>query len=182
LTMGNFVHVESIDSLKALKVSLWKFQEAANVALGDAESEMHRMLVWLETEQQTYWQGQIRKRTEAVARAKDAVRQKKLFKNAAGSTPSAVEEEKALAIAVRRLEEAEQKLVNVNKSTRRLHKEIQIYKGAVQRFATTVQSDIPVAASRLDNMIATLEAYTALGPETAAVSASTAPSSFDSGL
>ena len=62
----------------------------ARLALGDAESEMNRVLLWLETEQHAYWSGQVRKRTEAVAKAKEAVRFKKVFKDSSGRTPSAV--------------------------------------------------------------------------------------------
>jgi len=163
--------VDSIDSLRSLRTALVKFAEGAIVALGDAESEMQRMLVWLEMEQHTYWQGQIRKRTEIVARASEALRFKKLYKDSTGSRPSAVDEEKALALAKRRLEEAEQKLANVRRYIPRLQKEIQTYKGSAQRFATTVQVDVPLAISQLSNMVAALESYVALTPDAADVSA-----------
>ena len=83
---------------------------------------MQRVLMWLETEASTYWSGQIRKRHENVEKCKDAVRQKKLFKSPTGSTQSAVEEEKQLRIAQKRLEEAEEKLKNVKRYTPRLQK------------------------------------------------------------
>jgi exonuclease VII large subunit len=151
-----------------------KFIEAATVALGDAESEMQRRLNWLENEQDSYWQGQIRKRKEDVSKAQDAVRQKKIFKDFAGRTPSADQEEKALRIALQRLEDAERKLVAVRRYARKLPKEIEVYKGTAQRFATTVQTDLPTAAGKLDAMIRKLEEYAALGPAAAtSVAAST---------
>ena len=160
--MSNRARVESLDAIRALRVALWKFQEAANLALGDAESEMHRMQGWLERDQLAFWTGQIRKRQEIVGRCKEAVRMKKLFKSPTGATQSAVDEEKALAIALRRLEEAEQKLLNVRKHTPRLQKEITLYKGQVQRFATTVGSDLQAAVAKLDNLLGTLDAYVGL--------------------
>src|SRR5688572_8182131 len=105
--------IDSIAVLRELKVALAKFGEAANVALADAESEMMRLLNWVELEQNTYWQGQIRKRTDILSRAKEALRQKKLFKDATGRILSAVDEERAVLRAKAALEEAEQKLVNV---------------------------------------------------------------------
>ena len=66
------VRVESLDALRSFKIALVKFAEAANVALGDADSELQRTLTWLETEQLSYWQGQHRKRAEMVTRAKEA--------------------------------------------------------------------------------------------------------------
>src|SRR5213078_4729170 len=113
------------------------------------------------------WQGQIRKRTEDVAKAKDAVRQKELFKDFAGRTPSADQEKKALRIAIARLEEAERKLAAVRRYAKKLPREIEVYKGTVQRFATTVQTDLPTAAGKLDAMIRKLEEYAALGPAAA---------------
>jgi hypothetical protein len=161
------VRVESVEALKTLRTTLWKFAEACRSALSDAEGEMQRTLVWLETEQPVYWQGQIRKANERVARAKEAVRQKTVFKDATGARRSAVEEEKALALALRRLAEAEEKLAAVKKYARRLQKEISLYKGGVQRFTTGVEHDIPVAVSQLDRMVAAIEAYVALVPAAA---------------
>src|SRR3954471_5648039 len=160
--MSGYARVENSDALKEFRTRLIKFAEIAQVALADAEGEVQRMLVWLETEANTFWSGQIRKRHEAVEKCKEAVRAKKLFKSPTGSTQSAVEEEKQLRMAQKRLEEAEEKLKNVRRYTPRLQKEISIYKGGVQRLSTTVSSDIPMAIGRLDRMIAAIEAYAAL--------------------
>src|SRR5947208_2258137 len=160
--MSGYARIDNVDALKEFRTRLIKFAEQALTALADAEGEMQRVMMQLETEYPTHWGGQVRKRHEAVEKAKDAVRQKKLFKSPTGSTQSAVEEEKALRMAQKRLEEAEEKLKNVRRYTPRLQKEISIYKGGVQRLSTTVSADIPVAISRLDRMTAALEAYAAL--------------------
>lgn len=162
--MGTGARVDSIDALKAFRVCLVKFAEAASVALADAEGEMLRTQTWLETEARQYWQGQIRKRHEMVEKCKEAVRMKKLFKDSSGRFPSAVDEEKALATACKRLEEAEQKLVNVKRYTGKLQKEIDLYKGSVQRFATSIQIDVPAAGAKLEAMVRTLQEYVALRP------------------
>src|SRR5258708_21732479 len=154
--------VDSIDSLKHFRIALWKFAEAANVALGDAEGEIERTVMWLGGEQQQFWQTQIRKRHETVERCKDAVRQKKLFKDSTGRPQSAVDEEKALAIAQKRLAEAEQKLINTKRHSTKLQRELHLYKGGVQRFMTAVSSDIPTAVAKLDQMVQSLEAYVSL--------------------
>jgi hypothetical protein len=156
--------VDSFDALTLFKAALWKFQEAATIALGDAESELHRIQMWLETEQQSFWQMQIRKRQEIVSRCKEAVRMKKVFKDSTGRQQSAVDEEKALQVAQRKLEEAEQKLANTGKWSRVLQKEIELYKGGVARFASDVQSEIPAAAAHLEKLSAKLDAYVAVQP------------------
>jgi hypothetical protein len=154
--------VESVDAIKNFRRAWLKFAEVANVALTEAESDAQATLRWVETEQRTYWQNQVRKTTELVSRCEEAVRHKKIFKDASGRTASAIDEEKALAKAKRMKEIAEEKLGNVRKFGPRLRREIQLYKGQVQRLGTFVASDIPTAAAKLAKIVQTLEAYTAL--------------------
>jgi hypothetical protein len=160
--MQQSARVESVEAIRMLKGALHKFAETSSAALADAEAELARTLNWLETEQDSFWRNEIRHRTEQVMRAADALRQKKLYKDASGRTQSAVDEERAMASAKRRLTEAEQKLQNVRRYRTQLRREIEQYKGAVQRFATTVQHDVPVAAAKLERMATSLDAYIAV--------------------
>ena len=105
---------------------------------------------------------QIRKRHEFVNRCKDAVRQKKLFKDSTGRTQSAVDEEKMLQKAQRALVEGEEKLAHTKRHSIKMQREMHMYKGAVQAFGTCVASDIPNAIATLDRMIHKLEEYVAL--------------------
>jgi hypothetical protein len=162
--MGERANVESIESLKSLRRTLVKFAEAANAALGDADSDVNRMMNWLETEQLSRWQTQVRLRTDLVTKAKDALREKQLYKSPAGGRQSTVDEEKALKIAIRRLEEAEQKLAAVKKYSHLVSREQHLFRGSMQRFATAVQVDVPNARARLDRMIDKLEQYASSAP------------------
>jgi hypothetical protein len=164
--MSTGARVESLDAIKHFRSRILKFAEIASNALGEAEGEMHRTLVWLETEARTYWQHQLRVRYEAVVKAKEAVRMKKLYKDATGSRQSAVDEERDLQKAQRALEVAEHKAAAVKRNAARLTKEIQLYRGGVQRLATTVQVDVPNAGNRLKTLLGALETYVALAPET----------------
>src|SRR5688572_17191095 len=125
--MSASAKVESIDALRAMRRTLFKFAEAANVALTDAESDLTRTLMWVETEMVVFWTAQIRKRTATVARCEEAVRMKKLFTDAAGRRPSAIDEIKALEKAKKALEVAHMKLANCKRWQRLLEKEIQNY-------------------------------------------------------
>ena len=151
--------VESIEAIANFKRALFKFAEAANAALTDAEADMVSTHRWLDHEQRVYWQNNVRKAGELVARCEEALRQKRIFKDSSGRTPSAVDEEKALAKAKRMKEHAEERLENVKRHTPRLAREIMLYKGQAQRFATFVAADIPAAAAKLDKMVDALEAY-----------------------
>ena len=160
--MSNSAHVDSIDTLKTFRVALIKFAEEANASLATAEAEMQRTIGWLERDQMSFWQFQIRKRQEALGRAQEALRMKKLFPDASGRTPTPVEEEKAVRRCKAALEEAEQKLANTKRWSRALQKEVMNYKGGVARFSTWVGAEIPNAIARLDRMVSKLEAYVAL--------------------
>jgi hypothetical protein len=165
--------VDDIDVLKMFRAQLFKFSEAANVALGDAESEIHRTINWLDNEQQQYWVGEHRKRLGKLAQAKEALRMKKVFAGPAGTKQSCVDEEKAVQKAIKMVGEAEQKIAAVKSWGRRLQKELLMYKGQTQRFATSVSVDIPLAAAVLGNMIVRLESYASLNPENARSAAGT---------
>src|SRR4029453_10950565 len=178
--MSETARIDSIAELRAFRVALIKFADACNVALGDAESDMQRTLTWLDRDQITYWNGQLAKRAEIVTRAKEAVRMKKLFKSPTGSQQSAVEEEKALRIAIRNYEEAEQKIVACKQWSKRLQKEIMMYKGGVSRFTSVLGGDMPRALAALDAMAASLEAYATLaaGGGSAGAGAGAVPGAF----
>jgi hypothetical protein len=110
-----------------------------------------------------------------VTAAKDKVRQKKLFKDSSGRFPSAVDEEKHLAVCLRRLEEAQQKMANTRKWARRLQREIHNYKGGVGQLATNVAHDIPLAIARLDKLGGLLDAYVSLSAAPGLTDASAPP-------
>ena len=168
--------VHDIEVLKMFRAQLIKFAEAAGVALGDSESEIHRTIGWLDNEQLQHWVSAHRKRQGILAQAQEALRMKKIFTGPAGSRQSCVDEEKAVQKAIKAVEEAERKIVAVKQWGRRLQKELLMYKGQTQRFSTSISVDIPLAATVLGNMIVRLESYASLAPLSARSGVGTAES------
>ncbi|MGD0541046.1 MAG: hypothetical protein ABSB33_05980 [Tepidisphaeraceae bacterium] len=173
--MSTAARVDSTDAIKDFRVYLTKFQESASLALGDADSDVNRAVRWLEGEGLNLWLSAIRKRQEEVAKAEEAFRFKRLYKDASGSMPSAIEEQKAVQNAKKRLAEAQEKLASVKKWTRQLQKEIVMYRGGVSRFAGTVSSGVPAAIAHLGTKLDELDKYMEIsagpageGPEAAA--------------
>jgi hypothetical protein len=160
--MAEGARVYSIDAIKTFRAALIKYSEAGNVAITSADSDVDRMMGWLERDQAMYWQMELRKRHEYVMRCEDAVRQKTLSKNVDGTAKSAVDELKALQAAKRKREEAEQKILAVKKAIQMLRKESMMYKGRVQKFATAIQTDLPAAVHWIDNRLDHLAAYLAV--------------------
>ncbi len=157
--MAEGARIHSVDAIRQFRAALIKYAETGNSALTSADSDIDRVLGWLERDQTSFWAGQVRKRHEHVVRCEDAVRQKKLFKGADGGTQSVVDEMKALSVAKRREAEAEQKVLTVKKAIAVLRKEGMLYKGRIMRLATTMSSDLPKAVHRLDRMTDQVEAY-----------------------
>src|ERR1700722_19094651 len=173
--MTTAARVDSTDAIKEFRIYLTKFQESASLAIGDADSDVNRAVRWLEGEGLSMWMATIRKRQEELAKAEEAYRFKRLYKDSSGSMPSAVEEQKAVGIAKRKLGEAQEKLNNVKRWTRQLQKEIVLYRGGMSRFAGTVSSGVPAAIAHLGATLDHLDKYLdisagtgAEGPEAAA--------------
>ncbi|MFA9479190.1 hypothetical protein ACERK3_12935 [Phycisphaerales bacterium AB-hyl4] len=154
--------VESVESVRQFRASLWQFAEEARNALSDAASDVQRTLQWLELEQGPWWTKQLRKRHEAVLQAKQALDDKKRYKTVDGTQPAAVEEEQALRVARRRHEEAERRLAAVKHWRRQLDREAMLYHGVSQRLSRAIETGIPNAVATLDRLTDALAAYLAL--------------------
>ncbi len=113
--MSQYARVNSVVLLKSLKASLATFSDAAAVALDEVSTDVQRTLAWLNEDRKRYWSNQVHVCAERVTQAKLALKQKNVLDRAlSGTTSSAVEERKALAIAERRLREAQAKLARLS--------------------------------------------------------------------
>ena len=173
--MSEGARIDDIDAIKTFRVYLAKFGEAANMSLDDAQSEINRTLTWLEGEQTSYWNAQIRKRQEQLAKAQQILRDKTTFKDVSGRPPSAVEEHKAVVVAKKNLAETEQKLANTKGWCRRFPKEVAMYHGGVKPFANTLAGGVPAALAQLTNSLHWLDQYTAVPVDAASVAAASPP-------
>lgn len=173
--MADGANVDDLDVFRVMKAALLKFRSTADGALINADAQISHTKSWLEGEQLAFWQTQIRKRTEAVTRAKEAVRQKTLFKDSSGRTPSAFQEEKILRAAIAALEHAEARLVNTKRAVPKLEKEIEAYRSGVQGLGSLLAADFPKAVAALERMAATLDEYITLASRTGGGEGATAP-------
>ncbi|MFH1746910.1 MAG: hypothetical protein ABIG44_07665 [Planctomycetota bacterium] len=162
--MGEYARVESVEALRHFRSALCKFTEVATVALDEAEADIQRTDSWIKHDQQGYWKGQLRQRTELHTRAKSDLSRKKMQKSALGERYSFVDELKALDRAQQRMEDARAKQAQVKHWSRMLDEEDFSYKGVAQGLRQALEIDIPRALAQLDNMMAALEAYVAAPP------------------
>lgn len=163
--MSQGARVNSVVVLKQLRASLGAFAATAAAALEEASTEIQRTRQWLQEDRYRYWRAQVQMRSDRLARARIALKQKEIFDRTLAGTPSScVDERKALKIAEERFREAEHKFRMTKAWSQRLEKESSDYRGATQRLVSAIEVDIPNARAGLDKMIASLEAYISLAP------------------
>ena len=157
--MAEVARVLDFDVIKTFRTSLIKFIESCSAATTDAEAEIIKKMNWLEGEQASFWTSELRKANELVGKCKDAVRQKKIFKDSTGKPGSAIDEEKALKKAQAKLLYVEERLANTKRNARQLQREHMMYRGGVQRFQTILANDLPNGVDMLENVLVKLDAY-----------------------
>lgn len=157
-------NVESIDALRAFRAALIKYAEEAGAALAEAMAEMNRAQHALQHEFPARWERETRRCERLVSEAEERLRSKRMFRDASGRIPPAVEEEKALRVARQMLDHARTRLEATRRWERRIVRETELYRGGVQAYVTAVTGTLPEAASRLGAMVAHLEAYVAEAP------------------
>lgn len=176
--MSQGANVDDLDVFRFMKTAMIKFRQSVETALINADSQNARLLQWLEGEQLTLWQSQIRKRQDHITRCKEAVRAKTMFKDSTGRTPSAFQEEKALRAAIAALEEAEAKLAHTKRAIPSIQKEIEAYRSGVQPLANAMVAEMPKAIALLERLSANLQEYvnlTSNAPASASPTTSVSP-------
>lgn len=163
--MGEQVKIADVQTVERFRATLANAMEAFGLAVQDAESDVEKTLVWLDTEMTTYWTAQIRKAQEQVVMCKSALYRKQEIKATPEARPSVVSEKKALEKAKRRLEMAEQKLASVRRWKMELPRQAVVFKGALAPMATVLDRDLPNVIAMLRRMAEHLEEYLRSSPE-----------------
>jgi hypothetical protein len=152
--------VSHIPVLKDVKASLLEFIESVATVLTSVDADVGRVTQWLHQERPGHWKSEIRKRTDAVARARQEVERKRLI---AHPNPADVTlEKRAVERAKERLAEAERRLKAVQKWGPVWEKQALMYKSSCHGLNQSLHADLPSAAARLERMLRSLEEYTQL--------------------
>jgi hypothetical protein len=181
--MSSQAEVHSIEALKDFRTALALYGEDTLAALGAAEAEVRRTVLWLQQDRPYYWQEQIKRRRERVASARADLFRLKLQKTPEHH-PSLAEPKERLRQAEASLQDAEKRLVLVRKWQPALQQAILEFHGSVQRLKDLAASDVPGAVALLGRIVDALEAYlrVQVPTETAAdvgMSVGRSPAAFD---
>lgn len=156
--MSSQAEAHSIEALKDFRTALALYGEDTLAALGAAEAEVRRTMLWLQQDRPFYWQEQIKRRRERVASARADLFRLRLQKSPEHH-PSMAEPKERLRLAEASLQDAEKRLVLVRKWQPALQQAILEYHGSVQRLKDMAASDVPHAVNLLGRIVDALEAY-----------------------
>jgi len=173
--MSQAANVSAIEAIREFKAGLCEFSEQAGAALHEAQADVQRVLSWLQHDQPSHWQRELRKRSEKMAQAKSELYRAELASRE--ERPSCVVERRNFEKAKALVEEAEQKLARAKFWSRTLEREMTLYKGHAQQLARTVEGEVPVVLAKMDRMVESLEAYVSMSAPPSARHAANATSS-----
>src|SRR5262245_44071861 len=101
-------HVTAIDALTDFRAALDAFRVDGSDAMATVALEVRRAFDWLHAMRE-HWQREARTRYDDVVHARSELNRRKMF-HVMDRPPDCSEQEEALDLAVRRLEEAEDKI------------------------------------------------------------------------
>jgi hypothetical protein len=164
--MSRSANVLSLQTLKDFKNVMITFAEEARNSLGGVDMELRRMRDWLERDQLSYWQTQVKRRNEELMQARSDLHRRKITQQGSDAVSDADQKE-ALREAQRRLRVAEEKVALVKKLIPMLHHAIAEYHSHSQPLGDHLAGGFERSVAGLEKMITALEAYLATAVPTA---------------
>jgi exonuclease VII large subunit len=154
-------NVHSLDSIEAVRRALALFDEQVADALTQLGAEMRRMLDWLEHDRPRHWRTQVRKATDEVHEAQQALHRCLMFP-IANERPSCYEERMELKKAQARLAYCQEKEHRVRHWQSKIQHELFEYEGRISQLVRLIEVDMPQSMAMLSRIIRHLEDYQAL--------------------
>jgi hypothetical protein len=157
--MDGPAYVNSIAAVQDFRNALARYAHESRQGITAMEIEVRRAFDWIAVDRAGFWQAEIRRSMEALARAKDELHNARTFKSVGDYTPSCIDERKAVERAEQRLKRAELKAEAVRKWTRSLQHELNEYVGRIAQFTAVLEIDVPQAMALLDRVLTSLNDY-----------------------
>ena len=169
--MSQRAKVSSVEAIDEFRAYLIVYLSKARPALEEVTADVLRMRVWLENEQRTHWENEVRKRAKLMEQAQAALFSSRIS-NFREETSA---EQQAFHRARRAYEEAEAKLRVTKKWTREFDSQIQPLLKQIEKLHTIFANDMVLAVAYLTQAVKTLEAYAGIAPPAAAGLGETPP-------
>jgi predicted ATPase len=158
--MPERAHVTSVEAIESFRSSLIIYLSKARPTLEEVSADVQRMRGWMEGEQRTYWENELRRRSQAVQEAQQALFSAKMSRlsNASASEQLAVQRTK------RAFDEAEGKLRVLKQWNRVFDNRVDPLVKQMEKLHTVLAHDMVQAVAFLTQAIKTLDAYAEVAP------------------
>ncbi len=153
--MAESSHVTSFEAIEAFRANLIVYLSKARPAVEEVASEILRTRFWLENEQRTRWDHEIRIRRRELEEAQQELFTAKVSKLRDGTAVK----EMAMRRALQRLREAEEKAAVTKRWARELENQAAPLVKQVEQLHSFLTSDMAKAVAYLGQVVKALEAY-----------------------
>jgi hypothetical protein len=158
--MPTRANVTSVEALEAFRSNLIVYLSKARPTLEEVSDDVTRMRVWLETDRRTHWEMQVRRATQKLQDAQQAVFSSEI----SNLRDVSAAERNAVTKAKRALEEAENKLRIVKKWNRDFANHVEPLAKQLEKLQTVLTNNVPEAIAYLANATKTLDSYRGVAP------------------
>ena len=158
--MPDRAHVTSVEALESFRANLIVYLSKARPTLDEVSSDVQRIQGWLENEQRTHWENELRRRSRALEEAQQALFSAKLssLRDASALEQMAVQRTK------RALDEADAKLRVLKQWNRVFGNRVDPLVKQMEKLQTVLAHDMVQAVAYLAQAINTLQAYAEVAP------------------
>lgn len=156
--MAPKAEITSLDALKAFRENLIIYVSKARPTLEEVSSDVMRTRLWLENDQRTHWEGSLKRRLKILEEA-----QANLFSSKMSNLREvSASEQMAVLRAKRSVDEAREKLRTVKIWDREYPNKTDPLERQMGKLHSIIAIELAQAIQYLNEVIATLEEYTAI--------------------
>ena len=152
-------NLQSIHVLESTRAAFIRCREEVGLALAETDSEVDRLVTWLQNDRMMYWRGRINRLREDLNNARSALFRKETVTSSKESKPSTVDERKALAKVKELLADAERRAVRTKLWALNFPRDQALFKGATALAASMHERELPAAILALGRMGLAIERY-----------------------
>jgi hypothetical protein len=164
--MADSAKVLSVDALKQFRIALITFVEEARNALGGVDMELRRTRDWIERDQLSFWQMQVKRRHERMMNARTELFRRQISQQGS-EAKSDTEQKEALREAQRKLRVAEEKVEIVKRLIPFFQHAMAEYVSNATPLADHLSGGMERSLATLQRMITSIEEYLAIAPPSA---------------
>jgi cysteinyl-tRNA synthetase len=151
-------NVQSIDTIRNLKIGVDEFATALGNVAFDLSSEVTRALQWIQIEAPAYWREQLRLAEQRLSEALDNLAS--LEQTYGGrDKPAATEAKKRVSVLKKRAQTCQQKLLDIKKWAAEIEHGSNLMSATTANLQQQSESVLPLAEARLEAWIRSLDNY-----------------------